>query len=58
MSVVIGGMPATIAAAPVADDTGIRQVMVQLPDGVSSGDPVVVSVGGANSQDGVPVWLQ
>jgi uncharacterized protein (TIGR03437 family) len=58
MSALIGGMPATIVNAPAADNTGIRQVMVQLPDGVSSGDPVVISVGDASSQDGVAIWLQ
>jgi uncharacterized protein (TIGR03437 family) len=58
MSVAIGGMPANIVDAPAAADSGIRRVMVQLPDGASSGDPVVISVGDANSQDGVSVWLQ
>jgi uncharacterized protein (TIGR03437 family) len=58
MSVAIGGAPATIVDAPPAADSGIRRVTVQLPDGASSGDPVVVSIGDANSPDGVPVWLQ
>jgi uncharacterized protein (TIGR03437 family) len=58
MSVAIGGMPANIVDAPAAADSGIRRVTVQLPDGVSSGDPVVVSVGDASSPDGVAVWLQ
>jgi hypothetical protein len=53
----IGGMPATILHAPAAVDSGIRRV-VQLPDGISSGDPVMISVGDAKSQDGVMVWLQ
>jgi uncharacterized protein (TIGR03437 family) len=58
MSVAIGGAPATLVDAPPAADSGIRRVTVQLPDGASSGDPVVVSIGDANSPDGVPVWLQ
>jgi uncharacterized protein (TIGR03437 family) len=58
MSVAIGGMLADVVDAPPAADSGIRRVTVQLPDAVSSGDPVVISVGDANSPDGVAVWLQ
>ena len=58
LAVAIGGMPATILDAPAAPDSGIRRVTVQLPDGISSGDPVVISIGDANSPDGVAVWLQ
>ena len=56
ISVVIGGMPANVVAAPPADNTGIRLLMVQLPDGISSGDPIVVSVGSASSPGTVQVW--
>ena len=55
ISAVVGGLPATVVAAPPADNTGVRMLMIQLPDGVNSGDPVVISVG-ASSSSGVPVW--
>ena len=52
VSATIGGKPATAAGYLVMN--GVYQVNVTVPQGLPQGDaPVVISIGGASSQDGL-----
>lgn len=60
--VTIGGQPATVAgaAAPVGSVPGLLQINVTVPNGAPAGKavPVVVNVGGVDSQGGVTLALK
>ncbi len=57
----IDGVPATVTFYGEAPGmvSGIMQINVQIPAGISAGNkPLVVSFGGVSTQDGVTVWAQ
>ena len=61
VTVLIGGQPASIAFYGEAPNlvSGVMQLNVQIPLNIPSGDvPIVVSVGGSTSQNGVTVSVK
>ncbi len=57
----VGGQPATVQFAGGAPGivAGVMQVNIVIPNGVAAGNaPVVVAVGGANTQSGVTIAVQ
>jgi uncharacterized protein (TIGR03437 family) len=61
VSVTVGGLPATVLYAGAAPTfvAGVMQINIQLPAGLPSGpQPIVVTVGGAVSSNGVTVSVK
>ena len=55
----VGGVSADVLYGGVAPGlvTGVLQVNVRVPAGVSGSVPLLISVGNAQSQSGVTVWV-
>jgi uncharacterized protein (TIGR03437 family) len=60
VTVTVGGTPATVYGAALAPGfAGLYQVAIQIPTGAADGDlPIVASVGGAQSPNGVTITVQ
>lgn len=62
VSAAIGGVPATVSYAGAAPNlvTGVLQVNITIPENAPTGDavPLVVTVGGAESQPGVTIAIR
>jgi trimeric autotransporter adhesin len=61
VAVLIGGQPASVAFYSEAPGlvSGVMQLNVQIPESAPSGDvPILVSVGGNSTQNGVTISVQ